>query len=157
MSGVIDQVIQPVIGSVIGPVVGGDIPLGFRALFASMGVTQDKVVVSFSDVPQNFTPIAGVQILIDGLDGLNAAIAPVLSGATLTYTLNNVQPTDVNIQWVYSEPPGLISDGIDLAPSRTLTAQAGAAPTIEFWDMEATPLVWDMENGTDSWNLESSL
>ena len=58
-----------------------------------------------------------------GVDDLNAAVAPVLNGQTLTYTLNSVAPTGVLVQWIYSQPPGLISDGVDLAPSRTLTAQ----------------------------------
>lgn len=102
---------------------------GFAAIGAAMGVTNDKVVVTFNDVPQNFNPIAGVVIEVDGVDDLNAAVAPVLNGNTLTYTLNSVASTNVLIQWIYSQPPGLISDGVDLAPSTTLTAQSGVVTT----------------------------
>lgn len=125
--------------------------LGFSAVSASMGATQDKVVVAFNDVPQDFTPIAGVQILVDGVDDLNAAIAPVLSGQTLTYTLNGLAPADVLIQWVYVQPPGLISDGTDLAPSRTLTAQSAQVGALA-WQTEAGPN-WELDGG-GTWDLE---
>lgn len=117
---------------------------GFGAISAAMGVTNDLVVVTFNDIPQNFNPIAGVVIEVDGVDDLNAAVAPVLNGQTLTYTLNSVAPADVLIQWIYSQPPGLISDGVDLAPSRTLTAQT-ATPTLF--------VPWVTEDGT-SWVIE---
>jgi hypothetical protein len=96
---------------------------GFGAVSAAMGGSQQFVVITFNDVPQNFSPIAGVQILVDGVDDLNSAISPLPVGSTLTYQLNSLAPDDVLIQWVYSQPPGLISDGVDLAPSRTLVAQ----------------------------------
>ncbi len=105
---------------------------GFSAINATMGVTNDLVVITFSDVPQNFTPIAGVRILVDGIDDLNAAVAPVLNGQTLTYTLNSVALITSNIDWEYSQPPGLISDGVDLAPSRTLRAQQGLSAALAY-------------------------
>lgn len=105
---------------------------GFGAVSAAMGVTNDLVVVTFNDVPQNFNPIAGVVIEVDGVDDLNAAVVPVLNGQTLTYTLNSVAPAGVLVQWIYTQPPGLISDGVDLAPSRTLTAQMVTTDVVIF-------------------------
>lgn len=98
---------------------------GFAAISATMGVTNDLVIVTFNDIPQNFNPVAGVVIEVDGTDDLKPATVPVLSGNTLTYALNSVASGTVLVQWILSQPPSLISDGADLAPSTTLTAQTG--------------------------------
>ncbi len=125
---------------------------GFAAISAAMGVTNDLVIVTFNDVPQNFNPIAGVVIEVDGVDDLNAAVAPVLLGGTLTYTLNGVAAGTVSVQWIYSQPPGAISNGVDLAQSRTLTAQAGSG-AVTAWNMEGGG-TWDMEGG-GIWDMEN--
>jgi len=96
-----------------------------------MGITNDLVVVTFSDVPQNFRPIAGLQITVAGVDQLNSAVAPTLLGNTLTYTLNDIASSVDEVRWVYSQPPGLISDGVSLALSQDLLAQAQINPVFE--------------------------
>ena len=110
--------------------IGGGV-LGFRALSATMGITNDLVVVTFSDVPQNFNPIAGLQITVAGVDQLNSAVAPTLLGNTLTYTLNVTASSVDEVRWVYSQPPGLISDGVSLAPTTDLLAQAEINPVFQ--------------------------
>lgn len=101
----------------------------FSAIAASMGTTNDFVDVVFSDVPQDFNPVTGVRILVDGVDDLKPATTAVLSGQTLTYALNSVASTSSNVVWEYTSPPGIISDGTDLAPSINLTAQVGIPAT----------------------------
>jgi hypothetical protein len=107
--------------------IGGGV-LGFRAESATMGGTNFQVVVTFSGVPQNYDPITGVQITVDGVDELNSGVAPLLIGNTLTYTLNYTAASVDEVRWIYAQPPGLISDGTSLAPSTNLQAQAQINP-----------------------------
>lgn len=128
----------------------------FSAIAADMGATQDLVVVTFSDVPQNFDPIAGVRILVDGVDDLKPGSPAILSGNTLTYPLNSLAPTNVSVVWEYTSPPGIISDGVDLAPSIALTAQSAIPATDTFWSILDAPSstdFWAIDNaGTDYWD-----
>ena len=129
---------------------------GFAAIGAAMGVTNDKVVVTFNDVPQNFNPIAGVVIEVDGVDDLNAALAPVLNGNSLTYTLNSVAPVTATVIWKYQAPPGIISDGTDLAGGAQLVAQEGVPIQENWWAINETGTdFWSIEDdGSDFWSIE---
>jgi hypothetical protein len=131
-------------------VLGGT--FGFGAINAAMGSGNDTVIVTFNAVPQDFDPVAGVVILVDGVDDLKTGSPAILSGQTLEYPLNSSAPNSVLVEWQYSEPPGLISDGTDLAPSRNLTAQFPGTGQGR-WELEGAGF-WELEGG-GFWELET--
>ena len=73
----------------------------FKATMARMGATNNLVIVTYTNIPVNFTDMTGMTITVDGIDDLSAT-TPTLLGKEVTYTLTSVAASDVSIVFFYA-------------------------------------------------------
>jgi len=122
-----------------------------RGMRARMGATQDKVIVTYSEIPINFTDMTGMTITVNGVDDLSAT-TPTLDGVEVTYTLTSLAATDVDIKWVYVGGGSIVDGEGEALKSGTLLAQKKTVSTTDGWATEDDS-DWLTEDG-GRWLLE---
>lgn len=122
-----------------------------RGQAARMGATQDKVIVTYSKTPVNFTDMTGMTITVNGVDDLSATL-PTLNGNEVTYTLTSLAATDVDVVWRYVGGGTIVDGDGDPLRDGALYAQKKNPITVNGWATESGD-DWLTESG-DRWILE---